>query len=212
MKAAVTAFFAMATIGVCGLASSSAQTSNDDKTSAVLAKGMSALGGADKLNSVKAASWKATGTINFGGNENSFKSAYTVQGLDQFRSEFEGDFGGNQIKGVTVLNGDKGWRKFGDMVMEMDKDAVTNEKRTVYLQVVPTIIVPLKGKAFKVEMAGMEKVDNKPAAVLKITGPEGKDFKLYFDQETGLPVKQVAKVVGFMGEEFTQETTYSNFK
>ena len=74
-------------------------------------------------------------------------SEATVQGLDHFRSEFEGEFSGNKVKGVTVLNGDKGWRKFGDMVMELDNDAVANEKRTVYLMVVPTTLVPLKPRA-----------------------------------------------------------------
>jgi hypothetical protein len=73
-------------------------------------------------------------------------------------------------------------------------------------------IHPLKGKGFKVEAAGTEKVGDKPAAVLKVTGPDGKDFKIYFDQESGLPVKQVAKVIGFMGEEFTQETSYAGYK
>ena len=41
---------------------------------------------------------------------------------------------------------------------------------------------------------------------------DGKDFTLYFDKETGLPVKQVAQVRGFMGDEFTQETTFADYK
>ena len=79
----------------------------------------------------------------------------------------------------------------------MDDDALANEKRTVYLQVIPTTIVPLKGKGFKVESAPEEKVGDKPAAVLKVTGPDGKDFTLFFDKESGLPVKLVATVAGF---------------
>ena len=59
---------------------------------------------------------------------------------------FEGDFGGNQVKGHAVLNGEKGWRKFGDQSMDMDPDAVKNEKRNVYLMVVPATILPLKSK------------------------------------------------------------------
>ena len=45
-----------------------------------------------------------------------------------------------------------------------------------------------------------------------MTTPDGKEFTLYFDKESGLPVKLVAKVVGFGGEEFTQETTYKDYK
>ena len=62
------------------------------------------------------------------------------------------------------------------------------------------MLVPLKGKDFKLEAAGEEKVDGKPAAGIKVTGPDQKDFTLYFDKESGLPVKLVARVVGFQGE------------
>jgi hypothetical protein len=184
----------------------------DEGANAVLDKAIKALGGADKLAKVKAADWKTKGTISIMGGDNPFTTHVTVQGLDHFRQEFEGDFGGNKISGATVVAGGKGWRKFGDNVMELDKDALANEKRAVYLNVAPITILPLKGKGFKVEAAGEEKVADKPAAVLKVTGPDGKDFKLYFDKGSGLPVKMVAKVAGFMGEEYTQETTYGDYK
>jgi hypothetical protein len=190
-----------------------ARAAESKDATAVLDKAIKALGGEEKLAKLKAATWKGKGTISFGDNDNEFTSQTTVEGLDHFRQEFEGEFMGNKVKGVTVLVGDKGWRDFGGMKMEMDKDAVANEKRNVYLQLVAATVVPLKGKGFKVEgLAGEEKVGGKPAVGLKVTGPDGKDFKLYFDKESGLPVKQVAKVVGFMGEEFTQETTLGNYK
>ena len=114
--------------------------------------------------------------------------------------------------GVTVLSGDKGWRKFADNNMEMDEATVANEKRNLYLQVVPMALLPLKGMGFKVGAAGEEQVGGKAAAALKASGPDGKAFTLYFDKTSGLPVRQVAKVLDFMGMEFTQETTFSNYK
>ena len=47
---------------------------------------------------------------------------------------------------------------------------------------------------------------------LKVTPKDGKDFTISFDKETGLPVRMVAKVVGFQADEFTQETTFSDYK
>ena len=179
---------------------------------AVLDKAVKALGGEEKLGKVKAYSTKAKGTVTFGGNEIPFTGETTVQGVDKIRSEFEGEANGNAFKGVTVLNGDKAWRKFGDDAMEMDADALANEKRTVYLQVTPVLILPLKGKGFKVDSAPDEKVGDKPAAVVKASGPDGKEFTLYFDKESGVPVKQKARVVGFQNDEFSQETTYENYK
>jgi hypothetical protein len=181
-------------------------------TKAVLDKGIKALGGEEKLGKAGSYTVKAKGTITFGGNDNEIKTQATVEGLDHYRAEFEGQFNGDTIKGVTIVNGNKGWRKVGDNKDELDADAIANEKRTIYLAVLPATLVPLKGKDYKLEPAGEEKVDDKPAVAIKVTGPDGKDFKLYFDKESGLPVKLVAKVIGFQGDEFTQETTYSSYK
>jgi hypothetical protein len=99
------------------------------------------------------------------------------------------------------------------MTQALEDDEVTTTRRGLYLQLVPMTLVPLKDKAFKVEAVKEEKVDGKPAAALKVTGPDGKDFTLYLDKQSGLPVKTVAKVPGFMGGgEVTQETTYSDYK
>jgi hypothetical protein len=202
----------LVTVLVSGLGGSARAEGGKD-VNAILDKAINALGGAEKLASVKAATWKFKGTITFGGDDNKFSSQVTMNGLHEYRSEFEGEFMGNKITGVTVLNGDKGWRKFNDQVTELDKDGVVNEKRNVYLSLVPGIILPLKTKHFKLEAAGEEKVDDKPTVVLKGTGPDEKDFTIYFSKETGLPVKLVAtKVAGFMGDEATQEWTYGGYK
>ena len=60
-------------------------------------------------------------------------------------------------------------------------------RQLAYLQAVTSTVLPLKTKAFKVEAAPDEKVGDKPATVVKGTGPDGKTFVLYFDKETGLP-------------------------
>ena len=185
----------------------------DDKDpTAVLDKAIKALGGEEKLKKVGATSWKSKLTFSFNGNTNKVTAQAIVQGLEHYRTEFEGEFGGTPVKGVTVLNGDKGWRRFGDNKSDMDDDAVANEKRQVYLLVIPSQLIPLKGTGFKLEGVAEVKVADKPAAGIKATGPDGKDFTLYFDKASGLPVKLVAKVVGFQGDPFTQETTYTDYK
>jgi hypothetical protein len=185
----------------------------DDKDpTAILDKAIKALGGEEKLKKAEALSWKSKGTITLGGNENEVKVHATAMGLVHYRQDLDGEFGGEPRRIVIVLAGDKGWRKFGEEPMAMDDDGVANQKRNTYLLVVPMTLVPLKGKDFKLEAAGEEKVDDKPAVGIRVTGPDQKDFTLYFDKESGLPVKQVAKVAGFQGDEHTQETTYKDYK
>jgi hypothetical protein len=185
---------------------------DDKETKATLDKAIKAIGGEDKFSQVKAVTWKAKSTLTLGGTDNAFTSETTLQGIDHYRNEFAGEFGGNPVKGVLVIDGDKGWRHFGDDQTALDKDALANEKRNVYLQAIPMTLLPLRDRGFKVEPAKEDKVGGKPALGLKVTPPDGKEFTLYFDGESGLPVKQVAKVVGFRGEEFTQETTFSDYK
>ena len=189
------------------------RTRADEKEAkATIDKAIKAIGGEEALGKAKVLSWKTKGTITFNGNDGQISTLTTSQGIDHYRSEIEGDFNGNTFTGVVVLNGDKGWRKFGDNNVDLDGDAIANEKRSVYLQVVPALLLPLKGKDFKVDSAAEEKVGDKPAAVVKATGPDGKDFTLSFDKESGLLVKMVAKVIGMQGDEFTQETAFTNYK
>jgi hypothetical protein len=177
----------------------------------VLDKAIQALGG-DRLEKARAVTWKSTAKITIEGNENEMKISGTIEGLDHYRSEFVGEFNGNNFEGVTVLSGEKGWRKFGPNLMDLDPDALKNEQRMVYLVACHMNPAHLKTKGFKLEPAPGADVSGKPADAIKATGPDGKDTTLYFDRETGLPVRQVARVAGWMGDEYTQESTFSDYK
>ena len=202
------------TVGLMILLCCAGSLRAEDKSAAAetVDKAIAAAGGQEQLAAAKAVTWHGKGTLTIQGNDNQFSTHYTAQGLDHFRAEFEGQFNNGDIKGVTVIDGDKGWRKFNDNVEELDKDAVANEKRNIYLQLLPMLLVPLTDKQFKLEAAPEQKVNDKPAAVVKVAPPDGKEFTLFFDKETGLPVKMVAKVTGWDGNEFTQETTYADYK
>src|SRR2546423_1144398 len=126
MKPLVSIFSAVLVLG-----SGVLRAADDKDATAILDKAIKALGGERKLSKVKAVTWKSKGKLTFGDTDNPFTAETTVAGLDHYHADFTGEFGGVAIKGVTVVAGDKGWRKFGDMSTAMDKDALANEKRTV---------------------------------------------------------------------------------
>ena len=192
---------------VAFVATSSLRAEGPD-ANAILDKAITAMGGAEKLAKIDAFSIKAKGTTVFGGNESDTTSDVTFKGLDHYRREF----GSDQFHGIFVLAGDKGWRKFGDNSSEIEGDGIANEKRRAYLEVIPITLVALKKEGFKIEAKGEEKVGDKPAVILKVTAPDGKDFTLSFDKESGLPVKEVATIMGFQGQETSQETTFGDYK
>ena len=179
---------------------------------AIIDKGIEALGGKDKLTKAVAASWKTKGSMSIQGNDVNFSGEATSQGINQIKSEIEMDFNGNPFKGVMIFNVDKGWRKFNDNLMELDKDAVENEKHNLAMQLIPTTLVALKGKDFKLASAPEVKIGDKPAVGVKVTEPSGKDFTIYFDKESGLPVRVTGKVVGFGGEDSDVENNYTGYK
>ncbi len=182
-----------------------AARADDPKAKAILDKAVKALGGEEKLAKIEAFSWKAKVTYNRGGQAGREMDADVVfNGLDHMRRAY----GVN----LVVLAGDKGWRKVRDTLQELSAESIAGEKRSIYLQVIPVILLPLKRNDFTYEAAGEGKVGDKPALALKITSRDGNDFTLFFDKETGLPVKEVAKVAVPGGREATAETTFSDYK
>jgi hypothetical protein len=180
----------------------------DDEARAILNKAIKVMGGEEKLKKVVACSWSSSGFAKVGGRVNEVIVAVTFKGLNQVRREY----GSKGPYRLMVLDGDKGWYLSRGQYQPMDGDAIANEKRNIYLQVIPTLLVPLKSHGFKYEHAGEDEVDDKPASILKVTGPDGKDFMLYFDKQSGLPVKQVVKSIGADGKEQTEEVTFGGYK
>jgi hypothetical protein len=112
---------------------------------------------------------------------------------------------------VAALNGDKAW--FTTTDYRGGQPAAAHMRQTVYLEVIPVILAPLKGPGFKVEAAGEDKVGGQAVVVLKVTCPNGKDIKISFDKVSGLPVKAVGKVFTLDDDrEVTQEITYGNYR
>jgi len=187
-------------------------SADDPDATAILDKAMKALGGEDKLKKIDAAIWKSKGKLRLGDNtEHDFTGQTIMQGLDRVRSEAEIEFLGQKHKMLAVLNGDKALQVFGHMPLQPD-DAVARLKSSLYLAIIPVTITPLTEQRLKVRADGEEKVGGRPAVVLKVTCPDGKDFTISFDKESGLPVKAVGKIFTLDGQQVTQETTYSDYK
>src|SRR5262249_17730810 len=112
----------------------------DAKATDVLDKAIKAIGGQEKLDNIKGVSWKAKGTIAVMGSDNPFSVAATAQGIDHLRSEFSAKFGDNDVKAITVISGDKGWRKGAGTDGALGKEQLANEKRNLYVVLAPVTL------------------------------------------------------------------------
>lgn len=200
--------------GAAQVAANEASTSSATaEPVALVDKAVRALGGAEKLARVRAATWKEKGTRTFQGNDIPFDAEVLVQGTDHIRREWEVGGGGMKVGGVVVVTSESAWSKMMGNVEELAGERLADEHRRVYLTVIPITVLPLKSEGYRLATIADEQVGERPAAGLKVTPPDGKEFRLYFDKETGLPVRVVAKVLAQEGAgECTEETTYSDYK
>jgi len=179
----------------------------------VIEKAIRALGGEKILTKLehRVIGQRLEGTMYVDGRTVTFSQQTFTQGFDHWREEFEGDAGRIPVKYVRVLSGERGWQKVGNMISKIEGEQLAGFKRGTYLAVVAAIIVPLRGKDFKVESTKEDTLDGKPAVLLKIIGPDKKTFELFFDRQNGLPVKLVINQ-NFTGKETKIEQTFSRYK
>ncbi len=194
---------------VLGVSLTPAHAADDAKE--IVNKAIAATGGEAKLGAAKVMAWKADTKVTIEGSDHDLTVSSMTQGLDHIRTTVAGEINGNDFKATTVVDGKKGWRTFPE-TNELDPDALEAEKRIIYLQVIATTLVAILSKDFKVEAAGTEKISDKPANVVKVTGPDGKTCRMMFDQTSGLLVRTVATVVGFGGDDYEQTSTFKDYK
>lgn len=200
-------------ISVAGLLMSTPAADGPD-AAALLTKGIHSLGGEAALAKVRGITWKTKGQLNWNGAENPFTGLNTFKDWHHARLEFEGEFGGNPVRGVTILDGDKGSRDLAGQQTDLDADGLANERRNLMLQLVPALLLPLKDKSqgFTLQSATRSKVGERAVVDLKYRPKTGKEFTLTLDEETGRPVRITGSVSDWSGVEVTQEITFSAYK
>jgi hypothetical protein len=200
------------------LAAPAADEKADEKAAeatAILDKGIKALGGEEKLAKVKGATWKGKGKVYWTSEPLDFTGEWAIQAPDRFRAVLESKFNGLEFKQTRILNGDKGWLQLsGEDPTDLDEDAVTEEKRNLLGQLA-MLLLPLKDTAFKLTALPETKIDGKAAVGLKVER-DMRDFSLFFDKESGLLLKSESMVrdtrPGGDRRAVKQEVFFSDYK
>lgn len=155
---------------------------------AVIDRAIQALGGEANLSRYQATSFKVKGIGHF--RELDHPAPYTrevtFQWPDQFRLKMKTEFGGFMV----LLNHDKALMEFAQVLITLPKPRTSEIREDVYTLWVATLL-PLKDvQRFTLTSVGEEKVKGRPAVGVKIASKGHRDVKLFFDKESGLPVKQ----------------------
>lgn len=193
---------------LAGLTACGSAKGDEQAAKAILDKAIKAMGGEERLSRIKAFTVKGKGTVVVDGDDVPLTFQTTAKGIDQYRSTFEITAGGEKFTGGIVLDGAKGWRKQNDQVEKLEGKELDDEKRKAYIDVVPILLTLLKGKGFKLDSAE----EDKTTTGIRAKGPEGKDFTIRFDKDSGLPARLSGEVVDDEGDEFTEEITFEDYR
>jgi outer membrane lipoprotein-sorting protein len=188
------------------------RASADEKADALLAKGVAVLGGEDALAKFKAATWKAQGQFHGApdGQPLAFTGTWAWQAPDKFRIALTMTATG--IQKVRVLDGDKGWVKRDDATAEeMPPEVAAEEQRQAAALTALTTLLPLKEMGVNRELGGELVVGGRTGLELKATR-DGREMRVWFDKETGLPLKGAWTVKDAAGKDVLQEMLPSDYQ
>ena len=146
------------------------------------------------------------GAIVLNNNEVPFKTEETVRFPDHCRVDL--DLGRTRL--VVVLNGDKGWMQAGGATQPMNKDTYAERRDELYVWWLMTL-TPLLKDGFELKPLADAKVNDKEAAVVKVSRKDRPDVRLYFDKKSGLLIK-IARRGQNAGVPINMEYHYSDHK
>jgi len=177
-----------------------------------LRKAATAIGGLQKIQQYPATISKGKGTFHGLGQPVAYTAEYIGVAAKRQRISFEGEVQGQKFSFVFVVDGDKGWIRVMDQVMEMTKDQLDNARAEMYADYVTSLRF-VEDKDIEVSSLGDVKVDNKPAVGIRVAKKDHPDVNLFFDPASHLLLKAEYRVKNDMtGEEQKQEVFFSDYR
>jgi hypothetical protein len=183
-----------------------------DGVRAVIDRAIQAVGGAERIDRVKAGRTQTRGTLHRGGKTFDFTQETFYQWPDQFKGVLALEGGGKKLTITTVSSGDKGWVNFAGRTKELEDRALdeANEERNL-----ANIgrLTSLSDRTFELAALAEVTMTGRPTVGVKVMSRGYRDVSLYFDKNTGLLVMtQRYGVDASSGKEFREEKVLSDYR
>jgi hypothetical protein len=192
---------------VWGLA---AQAGQDDSR-ALINKAIKARVGSGKLPTIKALQIKAKGKA-YGDMEVALTLDVSVQPPDKQKVVVEIEVNNMNFTLTQVINGKKGWKRFGDKTEALDEDEMKEVAQKRHVEQV-TGLLDLKEKSYKLSPLGEMKVKDRDAVGVQVTKKGFRDVNLYLDKKTHVLLKaEYRAIADFSKKEVTQEKFFLEYK
>ncbi len=190
----------------------SLRADDDAKVREIIDKAIKAHGGEDNLKKYQASVVKSKGKFHGFDNPIDYTSETSVQFPDKIITIVESKAGDMEFKFVQVVNGNKGWIKFGDNTTELNDDMLKEAREQMNSSNI-SHLTPLLTKEYKLSSLGEMKVGDRPAVGVRVERKDYRDVNVYFDKEKGYLLKVESRGKDAMsGQEYTGETFYEDYK
>ena len=193
----------------------------DDKAEAVVKKAIEAHGGADALNKYKAGKFNMKGDLSVLGMDLDFTGSLAYSMPDRYRLQMSTEVMGQKMDISQVVKGEQAKSTItvgGMTIPSPGGDAEKEELKTAAVMQEAEQLTPLLDpKRFTIKAIEDADVNGKKAAgILVQPKATKKEFKMYFDKDSGLLVKTAHQGQG-PGEdgqpkEVLEESYHSEFK
>jgi len=184
---------------------------NDEQAEgrAILDKAIKALGGEEKLKA--RATFRAQGKATITLNNNPIALSFDVllHNLDQLRGDMQLE--ANNTPAAFVFNRDKGWTKIGDNVVDAD-ESIPVMRGVIYSVRLCQTLLPATDREVKLAPFGEVKEDDRPVLGVTISRKDWPDVLVFFDKETGLPIKSEMRVKNREKKESTWTLYYEDYR
>lgn len=199
-------------VGCLLVGAAGARADNEAEARAVLDRAIKAVGGEAKVALLRSVTWKSKGTFEADGQQNPYSDDVAVQGFDRYRGSVQVELNGQTITGLLVTSGDQGWIHINGQTQDATKQVIAVRKDLFFALRLAQMLLPLKDKEYRLSHLGELPINGRPTVGIRGTRQGQPDVNLFFDKDSGLPVKSESRYKGLDGQEHSIEYFLSDHK
>jgi len=187
-----------------------AEPLSDAKT--IVAHALQAMGGADKLTAIQAATWTAKGKFFGYGDGVDYLGSFAAEGVAKGRTRMEFELNGKRQTVIAVLNADRGWIRTDDELVKLDEKTVhTQQQHAYFIELASLKPLARHDDGLTLATLGEATTEETVAWIIQVSRAGSPDVKLFIDKSTHLPSKAEWKDQ-VMGKVHTFEILLSNYQ
>lgn len=199
-------------IGIVVLLGCTGAAAAQDEARALVERAVKAHGGAEALGRIRADKVKFKGTLVVQGHTAPFLAEKTMQLPSKYKHFIETNLDGDKHTILYVINGDKSYIMLDGKALQADPVQIAEIRSGLELERAMRLLPLLEDKSYQLAVIEEIRVNERPAAGIRITGRGRKEMRLYFDKEYGLLVRAENRIDAGKGKEIRQHFFFGDFK